>query len=108
MLKEIEQLQQRGEISAMDPSVMTEEQRKKSLAYLMYLKQKRNGDVKGRGCADSRGQREFILKEETSAPTVSLYALLITGLIDAVEERFVATADIPGAFLQMDQPDDKD
>lgn len=67
-----------------------------------------NGDVKGRGCADGRGQRDFISKEETSAPTDSLYALLITCMIYAVEERFMATADIPGAFLHTNQPDDEE
>ena len=108
ILKDIQQLCQRQVIIAMDPRIMMEEQRKTALAYLMYLKHKRNGDVKGWGCADGRGQWEFILKEETSAPTVSLYALLITCLIDASYERFVATADIPGAFLQTDQPNNEE
>ena len=66
----------------------------------MYLEQKQNGNIKGRGCANSRGQWEFILKEETSTLTVSLNALLIICMIDAAEERFVATADILEAFLQ--------
>ena len=33
---------------------LTEEQRKKALRYLMYLKEKRDGKIKGRGCADGR------------------------------------------------------
>ena len=31
---------------------LTKEQRGKALKYLMYLKEKRCGKIKGRGCAD--------------------------------------------------------
>ena len=46
-----------------------------ALSYLMFLKRKRTGAVKARGCAYGRPQQEFILKEESSSPTVSTYAL---------------------------------
>ena len=68
----------------------------------MFLKRKRSGKVKGRGCADSRSQREYITKEESSLPTVSLYALMGSCLMDAMDGRKVITVDIPGAFLQGD------
>lgn len=45
----------------MYPRNMMEEHQDRALAYLMYLKQKQKSDVKGRGCADGRGQQEFIL-----------------------------------------------
>ena len=51
-------------------------------------------------------KREFISKEEASSPTVSTHALMATCLIDAIECRDVATADIPGAFLQADMDED--
>lgn len=35
------------------------------------------------------------------SPTVSLYALMISCLIDAVEERCVVTCDIPGAYDEI-------
>jgi hypothetical protein len=38
----------------------------------------------------------------TTAPTVSIEALMMSCVIDAKEERDVATADIPGAFMQAD------
>ena len=41
-----------------------------ALSYLMFLKRKRTGDVKVRGCAKSKPQRECISKEESSSPTV--------------------------------------
>ena len=72
----------------------------------MFLKQKRCGKIKARGCADGRKQREFISKEEASSPTVATHALMSTCLIDAIEGRYVATANIPGAFLQADMDED--
>ena len=68
----------------------------------MFLKRKRCGTMKGRGCADGRPQREYISKEESSSPTVSTHALMGQCLINAIEERKVATVDIPAAFLQQD------
>ena len=65
-------------------------------------------NIKGRGCADGRGQREFISKDEASSPTVSLYAIILTAMVDAIEDRYVVTTDIPGAFLQCDLPDDEE
>ena len=66
----------------------------------MFLKRKRSGKMKGRGCADGRPQRDYITKEESSSHTVSLYALMGSCVMDALDDRRVITVDIPGAFLQ--------
>ena len=58
--------------------------------------------IKGRGCADGRKQRDWLSKEDTLLPTVSTEGLMLSCMIDATEIRVVATADIPGAFLQTD------
>ena len=68
----------------------------------MFLKQKRCGRIKGRGCADGRKQRLWKSKDETSSPTISVEALFITCLIDAKEGRDIATCDVPGAFMHAD------
>jgi hypothetical protein len=68
----------------------------------MFLKLKRTGDIKGRGCADGRSQRDYMTKEETSSLTVSIQDLILSCMIDAKEARDMATANIPGAFLQTD------
>jgi hypothetical protein len=81
---------------------LTAAERKGALRYLMFLKEKRCGTIKGRGCADGRSQREYMTKEETSSPTVATEALILTCVIDAIEGRDVATCDIPGAFMQSD------
>ena len=81
---------------------LTRHQRGAALRYLMFLKEKRSGEVKGRGCADGRKQRLYKTKEETSSPTVSIKALFLTCLMDAIEGRTVLICDIPGAFMQAD------
>jgi hypothetical protein len=68
----------------------------------MYLKEKADGKIKGRGCADGRKQRAYIDKSDAASPTVSIEAVFITSVIDALEGRDVATADIPGAYLHAD------
>jgi hypothetical protein len=80
-------------------------QTRAALAYLMFLKRKRCGRVKGRGCADGRPQSAYIPREDATSPTVSTQAVFLTCLIDAHEGRDVATVDIPGAFMQADMDD---
>ena len=66
----------------------------------MFLKKKRNGIIKGRGCADGQKQRIHTTKEEASSPTVAIEDVMLSCVIDAMEHRDVATVDIPGAFMQ--------
>ena len=63
--------------------------------------------MKGRRCADGRPQQDYITKEESSLPTVSLYALMGSCFMDAMDNRKVITVNIPGAFIQGDRPQDK-
>ena len=73
----------------------------------MHLKRKKTGQVKGRGCADGRKQRAYIDKDTATAPTVATEAVFLTAVIDAMERRYVAVMDVPGAFLQADMPEDE-
>jgi Reverse transcriptase (RNA-dependent DNA polymerase) len=68
----------------------------------MFLKEKGTGNIKGRVCADGRKQRLYATKEDASSPTVAIDSLMLTCVIDAKENHDVATADIPGAFMQAD------
>ena len=98
--KELLQLHTREVVKPVHPSNMTREQRVRALAYLMFLKEKRCGTIKGRGCADGRKQRGWMNKDDTTSPTVSTTGLILSCMIDAKEQRDSATCDIPGAFLQ--------
>jgi len=105
ILKEMKQLNIRDAMEPIDPANLTQEQKKMALEHLMFLKKKRCGRIKGRGCADRRKQRICKSKGETSAPTVSTEALFLSCMIDALERRDAATVDIPGAFVhaEMDE-----
>ena len=92
----------RGCIDMLTLKDLTWDIRKQALGYLMFLKWKRSGKMKGRGCAVGRPQQEYITKEESSSPTVSLYALMGSCLMDVIDGRKVITVDIPGAFRQGD------
>ena len=85
-----------------DSSDLTKKQRRASLQDLMFLAKKHCGRIMTRGCADGRKQRETTKKEDASAPTVTIEAVMLSAVIDALEERDVATADTPGGFMQAD------
>jgi hypothetical protein len=102
VLKELQQLHDRKVLEPVSSDNITREEKRASLQYLMFLKKKRNGTIKGRGCADGRKQRLHTTKEEASSPTVAIEAVMLSCVIDAMEGRDVATVDIPGAFMQAD------
>ena len=107
LLKELKQLDDLEVIEPHHPRQLTAGELRKALPYLMFLKRKRCGKIKARGCADGRSQREFISKDEASSPTASLHAIMLSCLVDAIEERSVGIVDIPGAFLQTEMPEDE-
>ena len=102
VLKELRQLHERMVMEPIDGDNLSPHEKRAALQYLMFLKQKRCGKIKGRGCADGRKQRLYMNKDQVSAPTVATESLLLTCLIDALERRKVVTVDIPGAFMQSD------
>jgi len=84
-----------------DPESMTPQQKSETLNSLIFLTEKRNGDVKSRMCGDGSKQRHRpgYKKEDSASPTVSLEGVLLTAAIEAHELRHIACFDIPGAFL---------
>ena len=100
--KEMQQLHDRKVMQPINRKDLTLAQKREALGYLMFLKKKRNGTVKGRGCADGRKQHAYISKEESTSPTISTEAVFLTAVVDAWENRKVAVLDVPGAFMQVD------
>ena len=100
--KEMQQLHDRKVMQPINRKDLTLAKKREALGYLMFLKKKRNGTVKGRGCADGRKQRAYISKEESTSPTISTEAVFLTAVVDAWENRKVAVLDVPGAFMQVD------
>jgi len=100
--KELRHLHNRKAMVPIRKDDMSAEDRHKALRYLMFIKEKKDGAVKARGCADGRPQWQYTEKGDASSPTVSLEAMMMSCCIDAKEGRYVAVADIPGAFLHAD------
>ena len=73
--KEMRQLHDRNVMMPVHNQCLTHEQQKKVLAYLMFLKRKRCGKIKGHGCADGHKQRAYITNEESMASMVSTEAV---------------------------------
>jgi hypothetical protein len=99
---ELQQLHDRVVMQPKSPKELTPAQKKEALAYLMFLKRKRGGKVKGRGCADGRKQRGLVDKEDTTSPTIATEAVFLLAVTAAYEGRDIAFMDVPGAFMQAD------
>jgi hypothetical protein len=79
---------------------LTSLERKRAMESLIFLTEKRNGDVKGRTCANGSTQREYVGRDEAASPTAVTESIIITSVIDAKEGRDIMTVDIPNAFVQ--------
>ena len=105
LMKEFAQLDDMNVFVRVDHTTLTDEQKSEALTLINLIKEKRCGKIKGRTVADGRKQRAIYSKEEITSPTVSTDALLMSLVIDAIEKRFVANGDVPGAYLQTFMPD---
>jgi len=105
---EMKQLHFRDTFTPMHWGDLTKLQRDMVLESHMFLKEKRTGDIKGRTVAGGNKQRGYIAKEDASSPTVATESVLLSCIIDAEEERDVATIDIPNAFVQTRVKEVKD
>ncbi len=65
---------------------LSEEEKKKALSSLIFLKEKKSGVIKAGSCANGNPQREHIAKEEAAAPTIALKSVFITSTIDSKQE----------------------
>jgi hypothetical protein len=106
--KELKQLHDRVCFEPISIADMSQSEIRKSMEALMLLTEKRDGTIKGRMVYNGKPTREWLSREDSTSPTVSLESLIITAVIDAYEGRDVMTADVPNAFIQtvMPQPTD--
>jgi hypothetical protein len=88
-MKELTQLHIIDMLRAMDSSKLSQEERMQALSSLLFLKEKRNGKVKGQACLNGVPQRAYIPKEEAVLPTVSTELIFITAAIAAKERQLV-------------------
>ena len=107
-MSEIKQLHDREAFTPINIKDLSPEERKRALETIVFMEEKRDGRIKTRACANRKKQRIWTDKNNTSSPTVSTEAVLLTAVIDAKEGRDVMTSDIPNAFIQTQNEADKD
>ena len=93
----------------MDAKELTKLDKKKALGTIVLIEEKKDGRVKGRAVADGRKQCGEIKKEDAASPTTTIESIILTSIIEAMENHDVVVADVPNAFIQADMqmPDDK-
>jgi hypothetical protein len=103
---EMKQLHFRNTFKPKHWSELSKTQHQTVLELHMFLKEKRDGSLKGRTVAGGNKQRDYISKEDASSPTIATEAVLLSCIINAEEGRDVTVIDIPNAFIQT-QVEDK-
>ena len=101
LFKEFAQLHEKRVFRAIKASELSGEQ-KNALHAINLIKEKRNGVLKGRTCADGRKQRRWYSKEETTSPTMSNDSLMALPTLSAAEKRKIVTWDVEDAYLLAD------
>ena len=105
-MKELTQLHVMDTWTPMHADKLSQEQRMQALLSMLFLKEKRTGDMKGCACINGAPQRNYIAKEEATSPTVSMESKFITALIAAHEQRVVRCYDKPSAFVKTNNNED--
>ena len=85
-------------MTEIDPDILSAEDKAKAINVVKIIKKKKDGSLKGRIFYDGSKKKMYLGKNESVVlPTVSLKSLFATLVIDAYEERDIATFNIPGA-----------
>ena len=102
--KELSQIHAMDTYEPIMKSLLKIEDRRNSLASLMFITEERNGDIKARKVVDGSKQRMYdrYNKSDGLLPTVSTDSIFLTGVVDAREKRTKAILDIANVFLHTE------
>ena len=103
-MRELNQINNFDTYIPLKASDVSWEEKKKALKSLIFVTEKRNGDIKARKVANGSKQRIYdgCDKSDGVSPTVVTESIFMIRAIDAKERRHVAVPDIANAFLQTD------
>eukprot|EP01040_Poterioochromonas_malhamensis_P011415 gene11415-12445_t len=102
VMKELQQMVDKDVFHPVKRQDLSPEQSKKRIRSFMFMKEKYKPDGtfdKLKARLVGGGHMEDIPSMDISSPTASLEAVLLVAAIAAKEQRLVATADVPGAYL---------
>jgi hypothetical protein len=85
--KELKQFNVYNVFKPLYANKLSDEDKFKALTSLIFLREKQDGNVKARLCANGSVQRKHAAKEEAVAPTVALDSVFVTATIDAKEKK---------------------
>jgi hypothetical protein len=100
VMSEMKQLHFRNTFKPKHWSELSKTQHQRVLESHMFLKEIRDGSLKGRTVAGGNKQRDYISKEDASLPTGATEAMLLSCIIDAKEERDVTVINILNTFFR--------
>ena len=87
---------------------LTTIEKEQALEAVNLMKEKRNGDQKGRTFGNGAQQRRFMKEDEDILlPMASLDGIISTVVIGAHENRDIPIANVNGAYLQAEMPKGK-
>ncbi len=83
---EMKQLHWRNTFRPVRWNELSQQQKDMVLESHIHLTKKRSGEIKGRTVAGGNKQRGYIEKEDASSPTVATESVILTSLVDAIEQ----------------------
>ena len=106
--KEMLQLHNRKTFAPIHVHKLSKREKARAMESLIFLAEKRDKSVKARTCANGSTQRTYILREEAASPTAATESVMITGVVEAKQQRYLITLDTPNAFVQTPVPQGKE
>ena len=70
---------------------LSSEQKEKIIESHIFINQKKSGEIKGRTVAGGNKQRGYINQEDASSPTVLTKSVILTSMINSIEEREISS-----------------
>ena len=98
-MKEMGQLHDRECFKPIHKKDLNSIELKRALESLIFITEKKSGELKARHCTNGSPQRQYINREDVSSPMVSTELMMMTAVIEAYENQDVRTGDIPNAFI---------
>ena len=101
VMKELQKIHDMNTYKPMDASMLIYQDIKDALASLLFITEKRNGDIKAIKVAVGSRQRTYDVydKRNVSSLTVNNENVFYTGVIDTYEHKDLAMLNIENSFL---------
>ena len=101
VVKELTHINELGTYEPILDSDIAWEEKKKALESIMFITEKRKGDIKARKLSGGSKQRMYdgYDKADGSSTTVTTEIIFFTGVVDALEGRALVVLDVANAFM---------